>query len=61
MAAGAAAPTRAESPPRPIKRVHFFVGQPLGAADFEAEQDYHRRMRHLHNRVLHGWATPLAT
>jgi hypothetical protein len=26
----------------------------LSAADFRAEQDYHRNMRYLHNRLLHG-------
>ena len=36
------------------KRVRFFAGQLLTAADFEAEQTYHTEMRHLHNRLLHG-------
>jgi hypothetical protein len=36
------------------KRVRFFAGQLLTAADFEAEQTYHREMRRLHNRLLHG-------
>src|SRR5688572_33219022 len=39
----------------PPERVHFFDGQLLGRDDFRAEQDYHRRMRYLHNRLLHGW------
>lgn len=36
------------------KRVRFFPGQVLTAADFEADQTYHIEMRRLHNRVLHG-------
>jgi hypothetical protein len=36
----------------PIRRVHYFVGQLLTAEDLQAEQDYHRRMRYLHNRLL---------
>jgi hypothetical protein len=36
------------------KRVRFFFGQLLTAADFEAEQTYHMEMRRLHNRSLHG-------
>src|SRR5688500_891168 len=39
----------------PVKRVHFFDHQLLQAADFTAEQEYHRAMRHLHNRALHNW------
>jgi hypothetical protein len=35
--------------------VNFFDGQLLGADDFRTDQDYHRRMRYLHNRLLHGW------
>jgi hypothetical protein len=35
-------------------RVSFFEGQLLTAADLAAEQDYHRQMRYLHNR-LHGY------
>lgn len=35
-------------------RVRFFAGQLLTAADFEAEETYHREMRRLHNRSLHG-------
>ena len=38
----------------PIKRVNYFTGQLLGAADFQAEQDYHRAKQRLHNRVLLG-------
>jgi len=39
----------------PPVRVNFFYGQLLNADDFRADQDYHRRMRYLHNRLLHGW------
>ena len=38
----------------PIKRVNYFTGQLLGAADFQAEQDYHRAKQRRHNRALHG-------
>lgn len=39
----------------PVRRVHFFTGQLLTPDDLQAEQDYHRRMRYLHNRLLgHG-------
>ncbi len=38
----------------PIKRVNYFTGQLLSAADFQAEQDYHREKQRLHNRVLLG-------
>ncbi|MEU7811090.1 hypothetical protein [Pseudonocardia sp. NPDC049154] len=38
----------------PIERVRFVQGQLLRPEDFRAEQDYHRRMRWLHNRLLHG-------
>ena len=40
----------------PPSRVNFFDGQMLTAADFAAEQEYHRGMRYLHNR-LHGHGT----
>jgi hypothetical protein len=36
------------------KRVRFFDGQLLTAADFEVEQTYHLEKRRLHNRLLHG-------
>ena len=39
----------------PPIRVNYFDGQALTAADFRTEQDYHRNMRYLHNRLLHGW------
>jgi hypothetical protein len=35
------------------RRVNFFNGMMLTAADLAAEQEYHRGMRYLHNR-LHG-------
>jgi hypothetical protein len=38
----------------PPTRVSYFDGQLLSAADFRTEQDYHRGMRYLHNRLLHG-------
>jgi hypothetical protein len=40
----------------PPRRVNFFEGLLLTAADLAAEQDYHRDMRYLHNR-LHGFGT----
>ena len=39
----------------PPVRVNFFEGKFLTADDLSADQDYHRRMRYLHNRLLHGW------
>jgi hypothetical protein len=39
----------------PPTRVNYFDGQTLSASDFRTEQDYHRTMRYLHNRLLHGW------
>jgi hypothetical protein len=36
-------------------RMNFFEGQLLRAEDLRTEQDYHRQMRCLHNRLLHGW------
>jgi hypothetical protein len=38
------------------RRVNFVDGMILTAADLAAEQEYHRGMRYLHNR-LHGWGT----
>jgi hypothetical protein len=40
----------------PPRRVNFVEGQILTAADLSAEQEYHRGMRYLHNR-LHGYGT----
>ena len=39
-----------------MKRVWYFQGQLLSAADFETEQSYLRAKRRLHNRWLHGWS-----
>ena len=36
------------------RRVNFIEGRLLTAADLAAEQEYHRGMRYLHNR-LHGY------
>lgn len=36
-----------------VKRVHYFDHQFLHVGDFETEQNYHRDMRLLHNRLLH--------
>jgi hypothetical protein len=38
------------------RRVNFVEGRILTAADLAAEQEYHRGMRYLHNR-LHGYGT----
>ncbi|MDP9221946.1 MAG: hypothetical protein M3P23_15615, partial [Actinomycetota bacterium] len=39
----------------PVRRVHYFFGQLLTSDDLQTEQDYHREMRYLHNRLLgHG-------
>ena len=40
----------------PPRRVNFVEGLLLTAADLAAEQEYHRGMRYLHNR-LHGYGT----
>jgi hypothetical protein len=37
-----------------LERPAFFDGQLLAAADLNAIYDYHREMRWLHNRTLHG-------
>lgn len=39
------------------RRVNYSVGMLLTASDFEAEQEYHRQLRYLHNRLLHGYGT----
>jgi len=39
---------------QPVRRVNYVDGQILTAADLRAEQGYHRQMRYLHNRALHG-------
>jgi len=40
----------------PPRRVNFFNGMMLTAADLAVEQQYHRDLRYLHNR-LHGYGT----
>lgn len=37
------------------KRPNYFNGKLMTADDFQAEQDYQRDMRWLHNRMLHGY------
>jgi hypothetical protein len=36
------------------KRPNYFFGRLLSVDDLQAEQDYHRHQRWLHNRLLHG-------
>lgn len=38
-----------------FKRLNYFYGQMLGAADFQTEQAYFREKMKLHNRCLHGY------
>jgi hypothetical protein len=38
-----------------LSRPEFFDGQRLDADDLNAIYDYHRELRWLHNRSLHGW------
>jgi hypothetical protein len=38
-----------------IDRLNYYQRQYLGAADFEAEQAYHRDMRRRHNLAHHTW------
>jgi hypothetical protein len=38
-----------------IERVNYYERQYLQAADFRAEQDYHRDMRRRHNLAHHTW------
>jgi hypothetical protein len=38
-----------------LSRPEFFDGQHLDADDLNAIYDYHRELRWLHNRALHGW------
>jgi hypothetical protein len=38
-----------------IERLNYYEGEFLGAADFEAEQEYHREMRRRHNIGQHTW------
>jgi hypothetical protein len=37
------------------ERIRYFTGRHMTARDFRDADAYHRSMRHLHNRVLHGW------
>jgi hypothetical protein len=37
------------------ERIRYFTGRHMTARDFVDADDYHRSMRYLHNRVLHGW------
>lgn len=41
--------------PSSVKRLRYFDRQFLREPDFTAEQEYHLRMRRLHNRTLHTW------
>lgn len=43
-----------ESSEPEIKRLNYFTGQFLEAADFKDEQEYHIRMRQFANRALYG-------
>ena len=43
----------AHDPSKPVKRLKYFTGQFLEAADFTAEQDYHLGMRLRGNRALY--------
>lgn len=38
-----------------LERIRYFTGRHMTARDFSDGDAYHRSMRHLHNRVLHGW------
>jgi hypothetical protein len=42
-------------PPRPLKRVRYFAGRLLTAADFAAEQDYLLDRWRRHNQWCHGY------
>lgn len=42
-------------PPPKRERIRYFTGRHLSARDFDDADAYHRDMRLLHNRVLHGW------
>jgi hypothetical protein len=37
------------------ERIRYFTGRHMAARDFSDADDYHRSMRLLHNRLLHGW------
>lgn len=38
-----------------LDRIRYFTGRHMTARDFSDADAYHRSMRYLHNRVLHGW------
>src|SRR5262245_9644002 len=38
-----------------LERLRYFTGRHMTARDFRDADAYHRTMRHLHNRILHGW------
>jgi len=40
--------------PLMLDRIRYFTGRHMTARDFCDADAYHRTMRHLHNRVLHG-------
>ncbi len=44
-----------EIDPKKVKRMRYFDGLFLKQEEFNLEQNYHIRMRRLHNRHLHGW------
>src|SRR4051794_30185331 len=38
-----------------LRRVNYFTGQLLTAADLQRDQEYFRHRLRRHNRALHGW------
>ncbi len=44
-----------ECEPLMLERIRYFTGRHMTARDFCDADAYHRGMRHLHNRVMHGW------
>ncbi|KGQ19370.1 NHL repeat-containing protein [Lysobacter dokdonensis DS-58] len=40
--------------PLALERIRYFTGRHMTSRDFTDADAYHRTMRHLHNRVLHG-------
>lgn len=44
-----------ECEPLMLERIRYFTGRHMTARDFCDADAYHRSMRHLHNRVMHGW------
>lgn len=41
--------------PLMLDRIRYFTGRHMAARDFSDADAYHRSMRLLHNRLLHGW------